>query len=68
MPTPAISQAILELLQDEKQYRPFELLAALQERHLEEADIKEAVAYLIRDHQIEMTADRRLRAPSPAHA
>jgi len=69
MPTPAISQAILSLLlENNREYSPSELLEALQERKLEEAEIKEAVAYLIRNHEIEMTADRRLRMQAHAHA
>jgi len=67
-PQPAISEAILAVLQGDKEYRPSELLEALREQHLAESDIKEAVAYLLRDHQVEMTPDRRLRAPAGAHA
>ncbi len=62
MPTDQTFNIILAALGNNKEYKALELLEELKKSGIGESEIKEAVAYLINDHQVELTPERRLRA------
>ena len=62
MPTKQSSDIVLSIFEDGREYGAFQLLDLLKEKGLSEPEIKEALAYLISDHQLELTPERRLRA------
>jgi hypothetical protein len=61
MPTNQTTGQILDAI-GESEYGPLDLLALLKQRGIAESDAREALSYLINNHQIEMTPSRRLRA------
>jgi hypothetical protein len=67
MPTKQTSEIVLSIFHGDDEYGAFELLELLKAKGMNEAEVKEALSYLINDHQIELTPDRRLRALQ-AHA
>jgi hypothetical protein len=62
MPTKQTSDMVLAFFRDKDEYGAFELLDLLRAKGVNEPEVKEALSYLINDHQIELTSDRRLRA------
>jgi hypothetical protein len=65
MPTKQTSDMVLSIFQERDEYGAFELLELLKAKGMNEPEVKEALSYLINDHQIELTPDRRLRALQP---
>lgn len=66
MPTKQVFGLVLSSLDDGQEYGAFQLFEVLKSKGISESDIKEALAYLINDHQIILTSDRRLRSPQAA--
>jgi hypothetical protein len=62
MPTKQTSDIVLSFFQDNDEYGAFELLDLLKAKGVNEPEVKEALSYLISDHQLELTPNRRLRA------
>jgi hypothetical protein len=62
MPTKNTFDIVLSIFQDDKEYGAFQLLDILKTKGMNEPDVKEALSYLISDHQLELTPERRLRA------
>jgi len=52
----------MSIFQDDQEHGAFELLDLLKTQGIKESELKEALAYLISDHQLELTPQRRLRA------
>lgn len=65
MPNQATVTVILDMLR-EKQYQPSELLRELLKKGYYESDVKEAVAQLLHDQQIELSSSRQLSAVAVA--
>lgn len=63
MPTEQTINAVLSFMMRDggREYGPLELINALKTEGVEESKAKEAISFLINDHQIEMTENRRLR-------
>ena len=61
MPTTLSIDAVLRILAAGQDYGPTELITALKAEGIEESNAKEAISFLINDHQVEMTENRRLR-------
>ena len=64
MPTEQIINAVLSFMMrnGDREYSPVELISELKATEgVEESRAKEAISYLINDHQVEMTENRRLR-------
>ena len=64
MPKQAILTMILSALNSDEQFTPLEFLGRLQQSGFSESDIREAMAYLINEHRVEMTPDRRIKRPA----
>jgi len=62
MPTKQTSETVMSIFQDDQEHGAFELLDLLKTQGIKESELKEALAYLISDHQLELTPQRRLRA------
>jgi hypothetical protein len=61
MPTIQTTALVLAAI-GEQEYGPLDLLNILKQRGIAESDAREAISFLINDHQVEMTPNRRLRA------
>lgn len=61
MPKQAILTLILSALKNGEQFTPLALLERLQQSGVSESDIREAMAYLINEHRVEMTPDRQIK-------
>jgi hypothetical protein len=61
MPTKATQADLLHVLRERQELRPSQILEAMRLRGYSQDEAREAVSYLIRDHQIEFTPDRILR-------
>jgi hypothetical protein len=64
MPNKTAIDAVLNLLH-ENSYLPSEVLDKLLAEGLLESDIKEAVAHLLHDQQLELSSELRLHAVEP---
>jgi hypothetical protein len=62
MPTQKSFDVVLALFDTKPEYDALDLLKCLKSKGMAESEIKEAVAYLINDNQIEMTPDLHLRS------
>ena len=65
MPTEQTINAVLSFMMRDggREFGPLELINALKTTEgVEESKAKEAISFLINDHQVEMTENRRLRA------
>jgi hypothetical protein len=63
---PPIDAALIKHLESQKQYRVFDLLQLLGAEGYSDSDIKETIAQLLHEHQIELTPDRQLRRTAVA--
>jgi hypothetical protein len=61
MPTTETTQLVLSTIGD-GEFSPLDLLAELKKQNIDESTAKEAISYLINNHEIDMTENRRLRA------
>jgi hypothetical protein len=58
--------ALSKLFENQQQYRVFDLLKILGDQGYNDSDIKETIAQLLHEHQIELTPDRQLRSTAVA--
>jgi hypothetical protein len=56
----------MTLFEDKKQYKVLDLLQIVGERGYSDSDIKEAIARLLHERQLELTSDRQLRSIAAA--
>lgn len=64
--TPSASSVLMTLFEDKKQYKVLDLLQIVGERGYSDSDIKEAIARLLHERQLELTSDRQLRSIAAA--
>jgi hypothetical protein len=62
---PPIDTALMKHLESQ-QHRVFDLLGLLSGEGYSDSDIKETIAQLLHEHQIELTPDRQLRRTAVA--
>jgi hypothetical protein len=67
MPSQIAINAVLKLLQGNS-YFPSQLIEKLLSEGCGESEVKEAIAQLLHDHQLELTPDRHLRVVAAAAA
>jgi hypothetical protein len=63
---PSTDRAVINLLETDRQYRVLDVLRTLGAEGYNDSDIKEAIARLLHEHRIELTADRQLRSTAVA--
>jgi hypothetical protein len=67
MPSQTAITAVLDLLRGNS-YLPSELIEKLLSEGCGESEVKEAIAQLLHDHELELTPDRHLRVVAVAAA
>jgi hypothetical protein len=65
---PIKQDVVMSIFHGGEEYGVFDALNLLKQKDMNEPEVKEALAYLINDHQLEFTPDRRLRLGTLQHA
>ena len=60
MPPKKISELVMNTLSSDKEYSSSEFLEQMRKKGVNDADAREAVAFLLSDHKIRMTSKRKL--------
>jgi hypothetical protein len=63
---PPADTTLIKLLENQKEYRVFDLLQTMGSDGYSDSDIKETIARLLHERRIELTPDRQIRSTAVA--